>query len=133
MTVSFDHTVIYAHDRAESANFFAAVFGLPEPVESGQFLTVRLADGVTLHFARMGFGRPLITQHYAFTLSDAEFDQLYKRLTEREVEHWADARGSRPGCVYTDGDRRGVFFLDPSGHQLEALTHRPHGQNGGFS
>ncbi len=31
MTVSFNHTIIAAHDKRESALFFTALFGLPEP------------------------------------------------------------------------------------------------------
>jgi len=43
--VRFEHTIVPARDKYRSARFFAGVFGLPDPVEAGFFLQVRLSDG----------------------------------------------------------------------------------------
>lgn len=122
--VRFDHTIIAAKDKNESAQFFAEVFGLPEPQESGIFLAVCLSDGRMLDFAE----RPdCPAQHYAFQVDDETFDGGMERIRARGVTYWADPQMRRPGEINTNHGGRGVYFDDPSGHHLEALTARYEG------
>lgn len=124
MTISLDHTVVYAEDKSASARFLTSLFGLPEPVPSGQFLAVELDRDVTLDYAQVGFGLPVLSQHYAFLVSDDKFDEIYGRIKDEHVEHWADPRATLPGQINTNHGGRGVYFRDPSGHYLEILTRR---------
>ena len=93
----------------------------------GHFDVVKLDNGVSLDFADAdGAIRP---QHYAFLISEAEFDAVLGRIKDRGLGYWADPRGSRPGEInHTDGGR-GVYFRDPDGHYLEVIT-RPYGSGG---
>jgi catechol 2,3-dioxygenase-like lactoylglutathione lyase family enzyme len=120
--VRLDHTIIPAHDKRASAEFFADIFGLPSPVPAGPFLQVRLSDGRDFDFAEPGIDFP--GQHFAFLVNDHTFDRVVARLRERGLDHWADPAQKRPGEINTDYGGRGVYFLDPSGHFLEALTAR---------
>jgi catechol 2,3-dioxygenase-like lactoylglutathione lyase family enzyme len=120
MTVQLDHTIVAAHDRDESARFLADLLGLPAPTRMGPFAAVEVANGVTLDFAET---RGAITpQHYAFAISDAEFDETFGRIRDRALPYWADPSRSRPGEIREHGGGRGVYFEDPSGHFLEILT-----------
>jgi catechol 2,3-dioxygenase-like lactoylglutathione lyase family enzyme len=75
---------------------------------------------VTLAFAEPGVDFP--PQHYAFLVSDEEFDAVLERIVALGIDHWADPHGT-PG-INTNHGGRGVYFDDPSGHHLEAITRR---------
>lgn len=120
--VRFDHTIVAATDKWASARFFAEVFGLPAPTEAGYFVQVRLSDERLLDFADTAVEFP--GQHYAFLVNDTTFDHVVDMLHRRDIEHWADPQQRRPGQINTNHGGRGVYFCDPSGHYLEALTAR---------
>jgi catechol 2,3-dioxygenase-like lactoylglutathione lyase family enzyme len=120
--VRFDHTIIAARDKHKSARFFTDIFGLPEPQETGVFVAVRLTDGRVLDFAEPPVDFP--GQHYAFLVSDDTFDRIIDHLRVRGVTHWADPQMRRPGEINTNHGGRGVYFDDPAGHHLEAITTR---------
>ena len=61
-------------------------------------------------------------QHDAFMIGEDDFDGIYRRIVEAGLEHWADPQMSRPGTFNTNHGGRGVYFRDPTGHNLEALT-----------
>jgi len=126
MAITFNHTIVAAKDRQASAAFFAELFGLPEPKEFGPFLAVPLAHEASLDYAQVGPDEEIRPQHYAFLVSENEFTDIYGRIQERGLEHWADPHGSRPGEINRNDGGRGVYFCDPSGHYLEILT-RPYG------
>ncbi|CAN5827509.1 hypothetical protein BH20ACT4_BH20ACT4_03740 [soil metagenome] len=65
-------------------------------------------------------------QHYAFLLSEDEFDGAYARLLEGRVRIWADPGRTRPGEINHHHGGRGVYFDDPDGHLMEILT-QPYG------
>jgi catechol 2,3-dioxygenase-like lactoylglutathione lyase family enzyme len=121
VSVRLDHTIVSARDKQESAQFLADILGLAAPVRMGPFVAVRVDNGVALDFADAGDDvRP---QHYAFALSDAEFDEAFRRIRGRGLAYWADPSRSRPGQIRQHDGSRGVYFQDPSGHFLEILTH----------
>ena len=124
MAIAFNHTIVAARDKEESAAYFTDLFGLPAAMPFGRFLVVRLEHGASLDFADTGDDiRP---QHYAFLVSEDEFDAIYGRIKQHGLEHWADPRGSRPGEINHNDGGRGVYFPDPDGHFLEVIT-RPYG------
>ena len=129
MAITFNHTIVAANDREESANFFTELFGLPSAKEFGQFLAVELNHGVSLDYAQVAESEQIRPQHYAFLVSEDEFDEIYGRIRTRGLQHWADPRGSRPGEINHNDGGRGVYFQDPAGHYLEILT-RPYGSGG---
>jgi catechol 2,3-dioxygenase-like lactoylglutathione lyase family enzyme len=120
MTVELDHTIVAAHDKAASAAFLAEILGLPAPARMGHFVGVEVANGVTLDFATAD--GPVTPQHYAFAVSDAEFDAAFERIRERGLDYWADPSRSRPGQIRQHDGSRGLYFEDPSGHFMEILT-----------
>ncbi|MCV7089527.1 VOC family protein [Mycobacterium interjectum] len=129
MAISFNHTIVAARDKRESAEFLAELFGLPSPQPFGHFLAVALEHGVNLDYADAPPGEEIRRQHYAFLVSDDDFDAIYGRIAARGLAHWADPRQQRPGEINHNHGGRGVYFLDPSGHAMEILT-RPYGSDG---
>jgi catechol 2,3-dioxygenase-like lactoylglutathione lyase family enzyme len=129
MAITFNHTIVAARDRRESADFFTEVFGLPAAAEFGPFLVVALNHGASLDYAKAPDDQEIHAQHYAFLVSEEEFDAIYGRIQSRGLQHWADPRGARPGEINRNDGGRGVYFQDPSGHYLEIIT-RPYGSGG---
>ena len=123
MAVQLNHTIVLARDRHASATFMAEILGLPEPEPFGPFMMVRAANDVTLDFMQVDDIAP---QHYAFLVTEDEFDAILGRIRERGVDHWADPGHHEPGEINTLWGGRGVYFADPDGHSLEAIT-RPYG------
>jgi catechol 2,3-dioxygenase-like lactoylglutathione lyase family enzyme len=128
MSVELNHTIVLAKDRDASARYFAEIMGLPAPTSFGPFLDVKTANGVDLAF--MATDRPVSPQHYAFLVSELEFDAIFGRIKARGQTYWADPAQSRENQINTRDGGRGVYFEDPSGHFLEILT-RPYGGGGG--
>lgn len=127
MAVELNHTIVSARDNHGSAQFMAEVLGLPEPVRFGPFWVVETANGVSLDF-RQTHGE-VTPQHYAFLLSEDDFDEVFARLEDRGLTYWADPGRSRPAEINRRDGGRGVYFEDPEGHMLEIIT-RPYGSGG---
>jgi hypothetical protein len=123
MGIELNHTIVHTHDKQSGARFVANVLGLPEPTPFGPFAVVELQNGVSLDF--MDVDGDITVQHYAFLISEDEFDAVSARLNERGIATWADPMHSRPGFNTNDGGR-GLYFDSPEGHNLEVLT-RPYG------
>ena len=70
MTVTFNHTIVAAKDRNESAKFFRELFELPEAPSWGPFTNVQLDEGVLLQFAELPRVDDIQMQHYAFLVDD---------------------------------------------------------------
>ena len=124
VTVSLNHTFVYCRDQVRSSTFLAEVLGLAEPRRMGPFLVLDLGNDVSLDYHQVE-GRPTI-QHYAFLVSEDEFDQIFGRVRERGLDYWADPGLQRPGEINHNDGGRGVYFPDPDGHFLEIIT-RPYG------
>ncbi|BBU21818.1 VOC family protein [Mycobacterium xenopi] len=129
MGISFNHTIVAARDKKASAQFLTELFGLPDPVPVGRFMAVTLEHGATLDYADVPEGEEIRPQHYAFLVSEDDFDAIYGKICARGMQHWADPRGERPGEINRNHGGRGVYFRDPNGHHLEILT-RPYGSSG---
>jgi catechol 2,3-dioxygenase-like lactoylglutathione lyase family enzyme len=129
MPIAFNHTIVAARDKRESAEFLTELFGLPGPTPFGHFLTVTLEHGASLDYADISEGEEIRPQHYAFLVSEDDFDAIYGKIQSRGLQHWADPGRQRPGEINTRDDGRGVYFPDPAGHFLEILT-RPYGSGG---
>jgi catechol 2,3-dioxygenase-like lactoylglutathione lyase family enzyme len=122
LPVTFNHTIIPARDRDESARFFRELFELPEAPSWGPFTNVQLDEGVLLQFAVLPGVDDIQMHHYAFLVDDDLFDRMYDRLRAGGIQHWADPQMTRPGETNTEHGGRGVYFKDPAGHAIEVIT-----------
>ena len=120
MTITLNHTIVWARDKEGAARLFAKIFGLRFEGAGGHFAPVRVNDTLTLDFA--GATGPVASQHYAFHVSDAEFDAILQRVKDAGL-----AFGSGPGSL-EDGrlndwnGGRGFYYKDHDGHVIELMT-----------
>lgn len=125
MSVELNHTIIHARNNRESAEFLADILGLEVGAEWGPFIPVATANGVTLDFATIPEAS-IVMQHYAFLVSEPEFDTAYARIKELGITYYADPHQKHPGEINHNDGGRGMYFLDPVGHAMEIIT-RPYG------
>lgn len=130
MSVEFNHTIVWSRDKRRAARFFSEMFGLPDPQPYARFMVVKTANRVSVDFADQDEGWKIDPQHYAFLVSDEEFDGIMDRLAERGVTYWADPGRQREGQINHHDGGRGVYFAGPDDHLYEALT-VPYGGNPG--
>jgi catechol 2,3-dioxygenase-like lactoylglutathione lyase family enzyme len=127
MPVELNHTIVHARDPKAAAAFLAEMLGRPAPIRFGPFHCVELDNRVTLDFIQAG--ATLEIEHYAFLVSEPEFDEIFERIRARGLPYWADPAHRQPGQVNHHDGGRGVYWNDPSGHYLEIIT-RPYGSGG---
>jgi catechol 2,3-dioxygenase-like lactoylglutathione lyase family enzyme len=119
--VQLNHHIVYVRDREAAAAFYHEILGLELAGRLGPFVAVEPSNDVTLDLMSVG-DAPIAAQHYAFLVSDGEFDEIFERIKERRMPYWADPFHHRPGEHNTDWGGRGVYFEDLDGHNLEILT-----------
>ncbi len=127
MAIRLNHTIVAARDRETSARFLTELLGLPAHTLLGPFAIVQVSADTSLDF--IDDDREIAAQHYAFLVDENEFDAIFARIRERGLAYWADPHKHEPGRINEWDGGRGVYFDDPSGHLLEAIT-RPYGSGG---
>ncbi len=121
MAIELNHTIVPARDKVLSAKFFARMFGLPfDERVVDYFAPVRVNETFTLDF-HDDVDRFDI-HHYAFHVSDPEFDAILKRVQEAGIAFGSDPRNLENRELNSWNGGRGVYFCDPNGHILELLT-----------
>jgi catechol 2,3-dioxygenase-like lactoylglutathione lyase family enzyme len=128
MSVKFNHTIVAAEDRQVSADFLACILDLEVGTAWGPFLPVSTSNGVTLDFVTSV--ETIAMQHYAFLVSEEEFDGCFERIRAAGVTYYPGPDLGRPGEINHNDGGRGLYFLDPAGHGMEILT-RPYGSSSG--
>jgi catechol 2,3-dioxygenase-like lactoylglutathione lyase family enzyme len=119
MTITLNHTIVNAHDKWTAAQFFALIFGLQTDLKSGHFAPERINDTLTLLFDDH---EEFESHHYAFHVSDAEFDAILGRIREAKLAYGSAPWSLDDGKLNDWNGGRGVYFRDPDGHVLELMT-----------
>ncbi|HEY6131547.1 MAG TPA: VOC family protein [Halioglobus sp.] len=124
MTIQLNHTIVWCRDKTLSSAFFTRLLGCESAEPFMHFMVVKLDNGVSLDF--MEKEGDIARQHYAFLISDREFDESFARIRTEGLNYWADPACSKPGEINHHFGGHGVYFSDPDGHLLEIIT-RPYG------
>ena len=127
MAIRLNHTIVAARENEAAALFLSEILGLPTPSVLGPFAVVKVGEDTSLDF--MKTDGEITSQHYAFLVSEGEFDEIFARIRERRLPYWADPSRRERDQINTWDDGRGVYFDDPNGHLLEIIT-RPYGSGG---
>ncbi|MGR6921083.1 VOC family protein [[Actinomadura] parvosata] len=120
MSVHLNHTIMPARDRDATAAFLVELLGLEPAPEYGPFRVVELGNDVSIDVVQADGDLPSL--HYAFLVSEDEFDQIWGRIKERGLTYWADPYHRREGQINTNDGGRGLYWSDPNGHNLEIIT-----------
>ena len=129
MAVQLNHTIVAASDPAASDGWLAELLGLDPPERLAPFWQVTTANAVNIDFHAHESSAEIVPQHYAFLISEDEFDQILGRIRDRGIDYYADPAGRRRGEINHNDGGRGLYFPDPDGHWLEIIT-RPYGSGG---
>lgn len=127
MSVDLNHTIVMAHDNRASAEFLAHILGLRAGDAWGPFVPLELGNGVTLDY--MATDRDIPSQHYAFLVSEEEFDGIFARVEAGGVTYYSEPGMRRAHEINRNDGGRGFYFRDPGGHSMEVIT-RPYGSGG---
>lgn len=126
MAIELNHTIIQAKDAQRSASFLSEILGLPSPTPFGPFIVVKTSNAVSLDFRTTS--SEIKSRHFAFLVSESEFDDIFNRIQQKQLKYWADPGQTKPQQINHNDSGRGCYFLDPDGHFLEIIT-RPYGSD----
>lgn len=126
MPVTLNHTIVHAADAAATATLYADILNLPPPRRLGHFTVLQVGE---TSLDMLQTDQPIASRHFAFLVSEAEFDDILGRIIARQLPYWADPFHRIPTEINRWDDGRGVYFDDPNGHILEVIT-RPYGSGG---
>jgi catechol 2,3-dioxygenase-like lactoylglutathione lyase family enzyme len=118
MTITLNHTIVPARDKAAAAKFFADIFGLKRG-RSSYFAPVRINKSLTLLFDD---DDKFESHHLAFHVSNREFDAILRRVKAAKIAFGSAPWSLDDGKLNDWNGGRGVYFRDPNGHVLELMT-----------
>lgn len=124
MAILLDHLLVPARDRRAAAERLAAILDVPWAAQAavGPFSAVYVSGDLTLDFDEVAPGADLPLQHFAFRVSEEEFDALMARLEAMGIAYRSTPVGPDDFQVNTYGGGRLVYWREPDGHAWEALT-----------
>jgi catechol 2,3-dioxygenase-like lactoylglutathione lyase family enzyme len=118
MTITLNHTIVPARDKAAAAEFFARIFGL-RTARSDHFAPVRVNESLTLLFDD---DDKFESHHLAFHVNNQEFDAILGRLQRDKIVFGSAPWSLEDGKLNDWNGGRGLYFRDPNGHILEIMT-----------
>ena len=83
MAIILDHTIVPSNDRIAGAAFLGGLFDI-EPETMGHFEALRINDQLTFDYETAS---RVDAQHYAFVVSDDEFDAIFERIVAQGVQY----------------------------------------------
>lgn len=110
-----------ARDKLASTKFLAKIWGIPFNEEAvGIFAPLRINETLTLDCDEDA--EPFDVHHYAFKLSDSEFDAMFSRIKAEGILYGSGPHARENVAINHHAGGRGVYFCDLNGHILELLT-----------
>jgi catechol 2,3-dioxygenase-like lactoylglutathione lyase family enzyme len=119
MPITLNHTIVPSRDKEGSAKFFARIFGVNYAGRVGHFAQVRVNGDLSLDWDDRN---TFESHHYAFLVTDQEFDDIFGRLKAEGVAYGSGPTSPTDGDINHRRGGRGLYFSDPDGHLLEIMT-----------
>jgi len=120
MAIHLDHTIVRVHDKEASAKFLAKIFGLPYAGPWGPFAPVKFNETLSMDFDDRG---EVHHNHYAFLVSDEEFDEILQRVKDEGISFGSGPRQLDDMEINHEHTGRGFYFADEYDHSWEVITH----------
>ena len=123
MAPILNHTIVRANEKWASAEFFARIMGLEvERNSPTHFAPVKVNDNLFFDFDD---GRdPVTHEHYAFHVTDEEFDDIFGRVKGEGLSYGSEPFAQDNMQVYDMWGGRGIYFHELNGHSIEIFTRR---------
>lgn len=116
-----DHLIVPSHDQQAAASLLAQLLGVPwGPAAVGPFIAVYVNDGLTLDFDQSD--APFPTGHFAFRVTQEEFDAILARIRAAGIAYRSTPHGPEDAQVNTLHGGSMVYWNEPAGHVWELLT-----------
>jgi catechol 2,3-dioxygenase-like lactoylglutathione lyase family enzyme len=119
MSITLNHTIVPARDKEAAARLFAQLFGLAYEAIGEHFAPVKVNDTLTFLFDD---DSNFESHHYAFHVSDTEFDTIFRRVQEANLVYGSAPWSADDHKLNHWGGGKGVYFRVPDGHLLELMT-----------
>ncbi len=119
MEITLNHTIIPSKNKIELAKFYEKIFGFEFIKEWDGFAVVKVNSTLTLDIMHQ---ENFTLNHYAFKVSDEQFDEILGRVEEENIVYGAGHQIYDDGKINNYYGGRGVYFRDLDGHVLEIMT-----------
>lgn len=119
MAITLNHTIVPSHDNEASARFYVRIFGFEYLGVFSRFIVVRVNNTLCLDFS---IKEKFDAHHYAFKVSDTEFDEIFRRLKDEKIKYGSGPYDSENMEINHNYGGRGIYFRDTNSHLLEILT-----------
>jgi catechol 2,3-dioxygenase-like lactoylglutathione lyase family enzyme len=125
MAVALDHIILSVADARKSVRFYHQALGFKYEPEA----LIRVSPTTVLQLIQRP---PETSQHLAFSMSRAEFEQTLARLKADGIAFGDnfDSVGTMSGPGKAHGSQKNgdsVYFRDPDDHMLEIICYEPAG------
>src|SRR3982750_2844443 len=113
MQPELDHLLVPAKDRVSAARLIAQLFGVPwaEQGAVGRFSPVYVSGGLTLDFDQ--WSDPVPKLHYAFRVTQLEFDAILERIKAAGLAYRSSPMGPDDFQVNTAFGGKLVYWSEP--------------------
>src|SRR5207302_11334073 len=107
MPMTLNHTIVPSHNKEESARFFARIMGLEYKGPMGHFAPVSVNGDTQLDWDNR---EQFDSHHYAFLISEEEFDQIFGRVKAEGVTYGSQPFAQDNGEINTRRGGGGLYF-----------------------
>ena len=90
--MDLNHTIVPSHDKVAASAWIADILGLTLVPPTGHFAPVRVNEQLTLDFDD---AENVAHHHYAFHVSDGEFDAIFERVRAQGINTAVARRPTR--------------------------------------
>ena len=91
MSVMLNHTIVWCRDNQLSARYVTDMLGLEAAKPWGPFMVVEMGNGVSLDYHDFyDLDGEILPQHYAFLVTEDDFDEIFGRIEAGGQDYWAD-------------------------------------------
>lgn len=122
MPIRLDHLIVPSRNRKAAARQLAELLGVSwaEQAAIGPFSPVYVSADLTLDFDE--WTEPVPPMHYAFRVSDEEFESILARIRASGLAYRSTPVGETDRQVNHAFGGKLVYWSEPDGHAWEILT-----------
>ena len=119
MAIRLDHLIVPSRNQVEGAKFLASLLGVSWAESQGNFSPVYVNETTTVDFHTREVPG---SQHYAFSVTDTEFDAIFGRIKAAGIPYRSRPRAENDFQINTRLGGKNVYWEDADGHLWEILT-----------
>ena len=119
MAITLDHLIVPSRNQVQGAKFLAGLLDVPWSEKQGNFSPVYVNEALTVDFHTREVAG---SNHYAFSVSDAEFDAIFGRIKAQGIPYRSRPRAENDFQVNTRLGGKNLYWEDADGHLWEILT-----------